>query len=137
MQADEISQQLDRLDGEISRLFARRMELAVELAKARTERGLAPADLAGQRQARQRFQQAAGPGLEGYAGVVYSTLQDVAQSCQAAALGRPSALCQRIAKSLGSTSQLFPESATVACQGVEGAYAQIAADKLFQDAHIC
>ncbi len=136
MELDEIKQQLDELDIEMSRLFAKRMELAVTQAEVRAARGLAPVDAAGQREAKQRFQQTAGESLSGYAGVVWSTLQDVAQSCQAAALGEPSALCERIARSLESTSQLFPESATVACQGVEGAYAQIAADKLFQDAHI-
>lgn len=136
MELDEIKQQLDELDGQMSRLFTRRMELAIDLAKTRAAKGLAPVDTAGQREAKQRFQQTAGEGLGGYAGVVYSTLQDVAQSYQASALRQPSSLCERIAKSLESTSQLFPESATVACQGVEGAYAQLAADKLFQDAHI-
>ena len=136
MQLEQKKQQLEELDGELSRLFARRMELSVELAKARIDQGLAPADPTGQREARQRFQQQAGEALGGYAGVVYATLQDVSQSYQSALLGRPSALCSRIAKSLEQTRQLFPESPSVACQGVEGAYAQLAADKLFHDAHI-
>ncbi len=135
MQLEQIKQQLEDLDGQMSSLFAQRMALSVDLARARAALGMT-ADTAGQREAKQRFQQAAGEGLEGYAGVVYATLQDVAQSYQAAQTREPSSLCARITRSLENTSQLFPESATVACQGVEGAYAQIAADKLFQDAHI-
>ena len=127
---------LDELDGRIGALFARRMELSAELAKERQAQGLAPVDLVGQRQARARFQQAAGESLAGYAGVVYATLQDVSQSYQASLLRGPSELCARIEKSLATTRQLFPETATVACQGVEGAYSQIAADKLFDQAHI-
>ena len=136
MELENLMQQMDEIDGQMSRLFAQRMELSAQLAKARQEQGLVPMDLAGQREARASFQDAAGEDLSGYAGVVYSTLQDVSQSYQAALLREPSALCGRIAKSLETTQPLFPESATVACQGVEGAYSQIAADKLFQNARI-
>ena len=136
MDQQQIMRQLEDVDGQMSALFARRMDLAAELAKARQAQGLAPTDLAGQREAKQRFQQGAGEALSGYAGVVYSTLLDVSSSYQSALCGQTSDLCGRIAQSLENTSQLFPESATVACQGVEGAYAQIAADKLFRDAHI-
>ena len=136
MELETLKQQMDDLDSRMSELFARRMELSADLAKARKEQGLVPMDLAGQREARARFQQTAGEALAGYAGVVYATLQDVSQSYQASLLREPSDLCARIAKSLETTRQLFPESATVACQGVEGAYSQIAADKLFADAHI-
>ncbi len=136
MDLEKLKEQMDELDGQIGALFARRMELSAELAKERQAQGLAPMDLVGQRQARARFQQAAGEDLAGYAGVVYATLQDVSQSYQASLLRGPSELCERIAKSLETTRQLFPETATVACQGVEGAYSQIAADKLFDQAHI-
>ncbi len=136
MDLEKLKEQMDELDGRIGALFARRMELSAELAKERQAQGLAPVDLVGQRQARARFQQAAGESLAGYAGVVYATLQDVSQSYQASLLRGPSELCARIEKSLATTRQLFPETATVACQGVEGAYSQIAADKLFDQAHI-
>ena len=136
MDLEQIKQQLDEVDGQMSELFARRMDLTAQMARARQALGLVPMDLAGQREAKARFQQTAGEDLSGYAGVVYATLQDVAQSYEAALLKEPSDLCARIQKSLENTAQLFPESATVACQGVEGAYAQIAADKLFADAHI-
>ncbi len=136
MDLEQIKQQLDDVDGQMSELFARRMDLTAQMAKARQAQGMVPMDLAGQREAKARFQQTAGEAMSGYAGVVYATLQDVAQSYEAALLKEPSDLCGRIQKSLENTAQLFPESATVACQGVEGAYAQIAADKLFADAHI-
>ncbi len=136
MELETIQQQLDTLDSQMSELFARRMELAGQMAQARKTLGLVPIDLAGQREAKARFQRTAGEKLSGYAGVVYATMQDVAQSYQASLLKGPSPLCDRIAQSLQNTEQLFPQSATVACQGVEGAYAQIAADKLFPEAHI-
>ncbi len=136
MELESLKQQMDELDGQMSALFARRMELSAQTARLRQAQGLPPTDLAGQREAKARFQAGAGQALSGYAGVLYATLQDVSQSYQAALLREPSALCSRIARSVQTTKPLFPESATVACQGVEGAYSQIAADKLFQDAHI-
>ena len=136
MELETAQNELQRVDSQLSELFARRMELTAELAKARQEQGLVPMDLAGQREAKFRFQNQAGEALSGYAGVVWSTLQDVSQSYISTLQGQHSALSERITKSLESTPTLFPESATVACQGVEGAYAQIAADKLFANARI-
>ena len=136
MDLETVQNELQQVDSQLSGLFARRMELAAELARTRQEQGLVPMDLAGQREAKARFQDQAGEALSGYAGVVYATLQDVSQSYLSSLLGAPSALRERIARSLENTPSLFPPSATVACQGVEGAYAQIAADKLFADARI-
>lgn len=34
---------------------------------------------------------------------------------------------------LDKTPPLFPKTATVACQGVEGAFSQIAAERIFHD----
>ena len=45
-------------------------------------------------------------------------------------------ISQRIAETLSSTPDIFPEAATVACMGVEGAYAQIACDRMFKVANI-
>ncbi len=136
MELEVLKQQMDALDGQMGELFAQRMELSAQIARTRQAQGMVPMDLAGQREARGRFQEKAGESFSGYAGVVYATLQDVAQSYQASLLREPGALVGRIAKSMETTPDLFPESATVACQGVEGAYAQIAADKLFRDARI-
>ena len=38
----------------------------------------------------------------------------------------------RIGKALESTPKLFPQNALVACQGIEGAYSQLACDKMFK-----
>jgi len=41
-------------------------------------------------------------------------------------------LYRKITESIENTPKLFPQSAMVACQGVEGAYAQIACEKIFK-----
>ena len=49
---------------------------------------------------------------------------------------KESGLGQIIRRSLEETPQLFPEKATVACQGVEGAYSQQACEKIFRSPSI-
>ena len=54
-------------------------------------------------------------------------------SYQAASLGRENLYSERIAQALEATPRLFPEKAVIACQGVEGAYSQTAAERLFRE----
>ena len=56
---------------------------------------------------------------------------DLSRSYQNRLLKDRSALKEEIKAALESTPKLFPDRGTVACQGVEGAYSQIACDKLF------
>ena len=51
-------------------------------------------------------------------------------------MGNTSSFCTEIADAIENTPKLFPERATVACQGVEGAYSQIAAERLFKAPNI-
>ena len=136
MTQDEIRQQLGVIDGELGALFARRMELSAALAREKAAAGAPMPEVALEREARARFRNAAGSRLEGYAGVLYSTLLDVTHSYQDASLGRENPHSERIAQALEATPKLFPEKAVVACQGVEGAYSQIAAEKLFREPSI-
>ena len=45
-------------------------------------------------------------------------------------------LSRMIEKAIDSTPKLFPETATVACQGTEGSYAALAAGKLFRTPNV-
>ncbi len=137
MELDNLHSQLEQIDGEIGSLFSRRMALCAEIARERAAGGAYVPDITGERAARVRFRERAGEELEGYAGVLYATLAEVGRSYQAAVLttGR-SEQCARIAAALESTPCLFPEKANVACQGVEGAYSQIAVEKLFREPSI-
>ena len=68
--------------------------------------------------------------------MLYTTLTDLSHSYQAAVTGTPSPQSARIAAALEITPKLFPEKANVVCQGVEGAYSQIAVEKLFREPSI-
>ena len=136
MELGQLHEQIENIDGQIGRLFARRMELSADIARRKAAEGVLTPDVGMEREGRARFRQSAGPGLEGYAGVLYSTLVDVSHSYQAAVTNGASPQTARIAAALEITPKLFPESASVVCQGVEGAYSQIAVEKLFREPSI-
>ena len=135
---DRIERQaeLDRIDEALGRLFVRRMELAADDAREKQAEGLFLPDRTAEREARTRFRSQAGEELADYAGVLYGTLTDVTRSWQSAVTQGPSPESARIAAALEVTPKLFPEKASVVCQGVEGAYSQIAAEKLFREPSI-
>ena len=128
--------ELSRIDEELGRLFVRRMELAAEAAREKQDEGGFLPDRTAEREARARFRAQAGEALEDYAGVLYGTLTDVTRSWQAAVTRGPGPEGARITAALEVTPKLFPEKAAVVCQGVEGAYSQIAVEKLFREPSI-
>ena len=133
MELENLREQIEDIDAEMGRLFAQRMELSARAAREKASLGRPLPDVGWEREARAKFRDQAGPALEDYAGVLYSTLTDVSHSYEAAVTGVPSPQSARIAAALEITPKLFPEKATVVCQGVEGAYSQIAAEKLFRE----
>ena len=71
-----------------------------------------------------------------YTRVLYSMLFELSRSYQSKQNGRISDLYQLISESIASTPKLFPQNPMVACQGVEGAYSQIACEKIFKSPSI-
>jgi chorismate mutase/prephenate dehydratase len=136
MALEQLNEKMNDIDKQLGELFVQRMELSAQIAKERAAQDILIPDIAGQREARARFREQVGPELEGFAGVVYATLQDVSHSYQTIVTRKGNTLADRMAAALETTSPLFPEKATVACQGVEGAYSQLAAEKLFKEPSI-
>ena len=102
------------------------------MAKYRAENRLPFARDQREREILKRVSDRAGEEYEGYARLVYNTIFDVDHSAQANVLAQRSNLVERISRSVDETPKLFPKRATVACQGVAGAYSHAAAERLFQ-----
>lgn len=128
----ELRNEADILDEKIVDLFKERMDLVTRMAKYRAENRLPFARDQREREILKRVSDRAGEEYEGYARLVYNTIFDVDHSAQANVLAQRSDLVERISKSVDETPKLFPKRATVACQGVAGAYSHAAAERLFQ-----
>ena len=131
MKLEEIRNEIDSIDEELVSLFIRRMNCAEEVAKYKKENNLPILDASRERALLNKISDLAGEEFEEYTRTLYSTILSLSRSYQHKATNESSALYKEITDALESTPNLFPERAIVACQGVEGAYSQIAAERLF------
>ena len=133
---NDLREQIDGIDRELTELFVRRMKVCADVAKYKKETGMPVLDSSRERELLGKVSELAGEDMEEYTRTLYSTILALSRSYQHAALGQTSKLYNQINDAIANTSPIFPERATVACQGVEGAYSQIAADKLFDAPNI-
>ena len=132
MDLNDYRRQIDEIDTQLLALFAQRMEVAVGIAAYKKEHGLPVLDSSRERQKLLDIAAKSPDAVKEYAVSLYSLLFELSRGYQNRVLGVSSDLTEQIAQAIESTPKLFPESAAVACQGVEGAYSQLACDRLFR-----
>ena len=132
MQLKDYRQQIDQIDSQLLQLFEKRMRTAADIAAYKKENGLAVLDVQRERDKLLQIYNEASPDMQQYAVSLYSLMFELSRSHQNRLMGNNTVLTEGIAKALQNTPQLFPEHAAVACQGVAGAYSQMACDKLFK-----
>ena len=136
MELEREREAINEIDNQLSELFVRRMEAAARIGEYKEAHGLPVLDKTREREVLARMAEAAGPQLGDYAKVLYSTIMDLSRSYQNSRRGGDTAIGSQIRAALEKGEAQFPAGATVACQGVEGAYSQQACDKLFSRANI-
>ena len=129
---NELREEINEVDAEIVELFKKRMAIAAVVAEYKKEHGLPVLDAARERALLERISEMAGEEFDGYARTLYHTMMDVSKAYQQTRLNPESSVYNEIKDSLDTTPNIFPDRARVACQGVEGAYSQIATEKLFE-----
>ncbi len=132
MDLTEIRQEIDGIDQELVRLFCARMNLSAQVADYKKANNLPIFVPARERAILQKVAQMAGSEMENYTRVLYSMLFELSRSYQSKRNGEISPLYQTISQAIEHTPKLFPQNPIVACQGVEGAYSQIACEKIFK-----
>ncbi len=132
MDLNDYRRQIDEIDTQLLALFAQRMEVAAGIAAYKKEHGLPVLDSGRERQKLLDIAAKSPDAVKEYAVSLYSLLFELSRGYQNRVLGVSSDLTEQIAQAIESTPKLFPESAAVACQGVEGAYSQLACDRLFR-----
>lgn len=136
MDIKDLREQIDAIDNEMTDLFGKRMKIAEEIAKYKTENNLPVHDGERERKLLARVYDRADSEIAGYTKVLFTTVMDLSKSYQNKKLITSSPLVEKIKNAVANTEKVFPARARVACQGVEGAYSQKACDKMFQLADI-
>ncbi len=132
MELKDYREKIDAIDGELVRLFTERMDVAAEIAAFKKEHGLPVLDQRREKEKLLEIAQSVPEELREHAVSLYSLLFELSRSRQNRLLGETSALTEQIEAALADTPPLFPGAASVACQGVEGSFQQLACERLFR-----
>ena len=124
-------QEIDEIDRGLVDLFQRRMDVSANIAKYKAEHKLPVYDPARERQKLYELSGMVKEGREAYVTALYSLLFELSRCDQERILNPSSLLAEKIKNAIGETEWIFPDRTVIACQGIEGAYSQLATEKLF------
>lgn len=136
MDLSEYRTKIDEIDRQLVALFTERMATAADIAAYKKAHHLPVLDAARERQKLRQIAELAPAALQNETQTLYRLLLALSRSYQSRLLRPVSLLPAEIEKAISDTPQLFPARAAIACQGVEGAYSQLACERLFYTAEI-
>lgn len=130
----ELRQQIDEIDSQIFCLFSERAKVSESVAAHKRANGMRVFDPARERSKVADAAARVPEDLATYAQVLMELLMEASRARQHELLGdaQDCSTLAMIDAARAATPELFPPSARVACQGVEGAYSQIAAERIFR-----
>ena len=132
MSLPKYREEIEKIDDEILKLFAKRMETAAKIGAYKKENGLPIHVPAVEKQKILKAIENSPEEIREYSPLLYSLLFELSRSYQNRLNGVNSDLTEKIQKAVDETEKIFPDSPTVACQGVPGAYSQAACERLFR-----
>lgn len=132
MDIQELRQRMDAIDRELVDLYRRRMDTARLIGQFKRENHLPVLDSERERELLNKVAELAGEENEQGIRALYQLLLDHSRLRQLVDGHPQSELGRLIRETVAETPALFPEKAVVACQGVEGAYSQLACEKIFR-----
>ena len=136
MDLSQLRSQIDSIDDQLISLFGQRMEIASQIANYKKQNNMPIYVPTREREKLLDVSQKAGTEMANYTRVLYSMIFELSRSYQSKCNMESTELHRKITQAIETTPQLFPQAPMVACQGVEGAYAQIACEKIFKSPFI-
>ena len=128
----ELRSKIDLIDKELARLYQERMDVVADVAAFKKASNKPVLDPARERSKLAEVASMVRPELRDSIQRLYSMMFELSRNYQKSLNQADSPLHAEVQHAIESTPQLFPVSAAVACQGVEGAYSQIACERLFK-----
>ena len=136
MNLEELRLKIDEVDDKLVRLVEERMDIAAEIAEYKKQSGT---PVLNSKREREKLADVTGKtrdDLKGYMQSLYSLMFDLSRSYQKRIIQNHTELYTSIKQAIEGTPKVFPSNVTVACQGVEGAYSQIACERAFKTPNI-
>ena len=133
---EELRKKIDGIDDKIAELYLERQRTVREIGEEKARTHTAVADPAREKKIIARVTKQADDEQKIYLKRVFETIMETSRAYQRRLVVPVTPLSDTLRKVLMEGKKYFPVSSTVACQGVEGSYSSIAADKLFEIADI-
>lgn len=133
---EQLRGQIDQIDDKIIALFKERMQVAEKIAMFKKEHDMPTLAPGRERALLARVAEEAGEEFADYTESLFRTIMAASRSYQNVRAGKKSQVYESVKDALENTPQFFPQRARVACQGIEGAYSQIACDSIFKSPSI-
>lgn len=133
---DELRLRIDEIDKTIIEAVTERMKTAGDIARYKKENGRPILDSKREREKLAAIANATPEEFRPTMRVLYSLLFELSRSYQSSLINPTPKIFDEITDAIENTPHLFPESCTVACQGVEGANSTAACEKLFRSPSI-
>ena len=131
MNLEQLRQKIDKTDDEIIRLVTERMDIATAIAAYKKENNLPVLSATREREKLVDVMAKSRDDVKDYMQVLYNLMFELSRSHQNRLLLKENKTAEEVQNAIETTPKLFPKTARVVCQGVEGAYSTIAAERLF------
>ncbi|HPD02113.1 MAG: bifunctional chorismate mutase/prephenate dehydratase [Christensenellales bacterium] len=136
MDLSELRNEIDLIDDGIAELFVKRMETVKKVGIEKGKAGLPIENTLREKEVLTRVTKTMPPALKLYAKQVFETLFNIGKAYQSELIDLRSAIKSELTAAILDGIKPFPDCASVACQGLPGAYSTAAADRLFSIADI-
>ena len=133
---DELRKQIDAIDDEIVELYVKRMAICKEIGIKKAEIGSSVNVSEREKAIVKRITEGKNDDMKRYLKHLYETIFFQSKNYQGKFIKTRSETVDALNKILQDKRDNFPVSASVACQGVSGAYSGVAADKFFDIADV-
>ncbi|MBQ9939451.1 MAG: chorismate mutase [Oscillospiraceae bacterium] len=128
--------EIDEIDQQLVELLVKRMKVSENIGRYKEENNLPVFDAQREREKLNTLAALAGEDYENVTDTIYPLIFDVSRSLQFRILKGTSPIYEKITKAIETTDKQLPSHPMVACQGVEGAYSQLACQRIFPGANI-
>ena len=128
---DDYRKKIDEIDHDIVTRLEERMRTVEQIAKFKQETELPVYDAMREREKLDSITNMVSEDMASYSRILYNTIMEVSKDHQRKITQQDTECVKAIKKALEDTPKVFPARASVACQGVTGAYSQEACEKLF------
>ena len=132
MDLQELRMKIDEIDQQLVQLFAARMDVAADIAAYKRANNKPVLDAARERNKLADIAASSREDMQTYTQMLYSMIFELSRSYQSELNRQQSDLRTQVEHAIEETPRLFPTGALIACQGTEGAYSQLACERIFK-----